>query len=56
MPSIAAWRASGDLIDARTNANTFTADSRIQNVTVDQLRSAGNNYPASIHNYLDPAG
>ena len=52
-PSTAAWRASSDLIDARTNAGTFSADSRIQYVTVDQLRLAGNNYPESIHNYLN---
>jgi transglutaminase-like putative cysteine protease len=50
--STAAWRASGDLIDARTNADAFTADSRIQYVTIAQLRLAGNNYPQSIHNYL----
>jgi len=51
-PSTAAWRISGDLIDSRTNATTFTADSRIQSVSVDQLRLAGNAYPESIHNYL----
>ncbi len=52
-PSTAAWRATSDLIYARTNADTFTVDSRSQNVTVDQLRLAGNDYPASLHNYLD---
>ena len=51
-PSIAAWRATGDLIDARTNADTFTADSRIQYVSVNQLRQAGNKYPEAIHDYL----
>ena len=50
--SIAAWRASGDLVDARTNADTYTADSRIQSVSVGQLRLAGKNYPDSIQNYL----
>ena len=28
--STAAWRATGDLIDARTNANSYLAESRIQ--------------------------
>ncbi len=51
--SVAAWRSAGDLIDARTNANSFTADSRIQFVSADQLRAAGNKYPASIQNYLN---
>lgn len=51
-PSTADWRASGDLIDARVNANTYTADSRVQNVTVAQLRRAGTDYPASIRSYL----
>jgi hypothetical protein len=51
--SFAAWRAPGDLIDARANANTFTAESRIQYVSVDQLRTAGNTYPESVHNYLN---
>jgi hypothetical protein len=51
-PSTAAWRASGDLVDARTNADTFSANSRIQFVTVGQLRLSGNAYPESIHHYL----
>ena len=51
-PTTAAWRASDDLIDARTNADTFSAVSRIQYASVDQLRLAGNNYPESIHAYL----
>ena len=51
-PSIADWRAAGDLIDARTNSGTYTADSLVQVVSVEQLRSAGNNYPDSVHNYL----
>ena len=52
-PSTAAWRASGDLIDARTDTDTYTADSRIQYVSVEQLRAAGNDYPESIRHYLD---
>jgi transglutaminase-like putative cysteine protease len=51
-PSTAVWRASGDLIDARTNVDSFTADSRIQNVSVDSLRRAGKDYPQSVRNYL----
>ncbi len=52
-PSTAAWRASDDLVDARTNANTYTAESRIHFVTVDQMRLAGKNYPDSVHHYLN---
>ena len=51
-PSVASWRAPGDLIYARTNANTFTADSRLPFVTAAELRLAGANYPAPIQNYL----
>ena len=51
-PSVAAWRATDDLIDARTNANNFTASSRIQFVTAARLRSAGTKYPPSVQNYL----
>jgi transglutaminase-like putative cysteine protease len=47
-PSSAAWRDSGDLIDAETDAETYTAVSRIQYVTVDQLRATGNTFPDSI--------
>jgi transglutaminase-like putative cysteine protease len=47
-PSSAAWRALGDLIDAQTDADIYTAVSRIQYVTVDQLRATGNTYPDSI--------
>jgi hypothetical protein len=52
-PSIAAWRAAGDLVDARTDANTFTVSSRLPFVTAAQLRRAGNQYPASLKNYLN---
>jgi transglutaminase-like putative cysteine protease len=52
-PSLAAWRASNDLIGAQTDADIYTADSRIQYVSVDQLRAAGNNYPESIRRYLE---
>jgi transglutaminase-like putative cysteine protease len=51
-PSTATWRASGDLIYARTEADIYTADSRIQSVTVDQLRRAGRNYPDALERYL----
>jgi transglutaminase-like putative cysteine protease len=51
--SVAAWRTSGDLIDARTNADSFAAESRIQSVSVEQLRFAGNNYPDTVRHYLD---
>ena len=50
--SVGAWRTPGDLTDARTNPNTFTADSRVQFVSADQLRTAGNKYPESVHSYL----
>ena len=49
--SIAVWRASGDLIDAQTMADSYTAVSRIQSVSIDQLRLAGNDYPASVRRY-----
>ena len=51
-PSNAAWRSAGDLIDARTSTDFYTADSLVQTVSVDQLRHAGKNYPNSIQNYL----
>jgi transglutaminase-like putative cysteine protease len=51
-PSTAAWRASGDLVDARTDEDMYVANSRVQSVTVDQLRLSGNDYPDSIRNYL----
>jgi transglutaminase-like putative cysteine protease len=49
--SIAVWRDSGDLVDAQTNADSYTAISRLQSVSVEQLRLAGNNYPASVRRY-----
>jgi hypothetical protein len=52
-PSIAYWRAMGDLAYASTNAGIFSAESRIQSVTVQELRSAGNKYPESVQNYLN---
>ncbi len=52
-PSTAAWRASGDLVNAWTDADTFVADSRVQSVTVDQMRLSGNDHPDSIRNYLN---
>ncbi len=52
-PSTAAWRASGDLINARTDEDIFVANSRVQSVTLDQMRLSGNDYPNSIRNYLN---
>jgi len=46
--SLAVWRASGDLVDSQTNASAYTAVSRIQYVTVGELRAAGNDYSAYI--------
>jgi transglutaminase-like putative cysteine protease len=51
-PSIAAWRSAGDLVDARTTSDFYTAISRVQNISVVQLRHAGKNYPASVQPYL----
>ena len=51
-PSTAAWRSTGDLVDARTPTDFYTVQSIVQSVSVDQLRRAGTNYPASIQNYL----
>ncbi|MCJ7585821.1 MAG: transglutaminase domain-containing protein, partial [Anaerolineales bacterium] len=51
------WRGSGDLINARTDAASYDAESRIPYVTIDQLRSAGTDYPASIRSrYLQLPG
>ena len=51
-PSVASWRSTGDLTYARTNSETFTADSLVQHASVEQLRLAGKNYPDSVRNYL----
>ena len=51
-PSLAIWRASNDLIAAQTDADSYTAVSRIQYVSVDRLRVAGTDYPESIQRYL----
>jgi hypothetical protein len=51
------WRGSGDLINAQTDAASYDAESRIPYVTVNQLRSAGTDYPASIRSrYLQLPG
>jgi transglutaminase-like putative cysteine protease len=50
--SIADWRNTGDLVDARTDSDSYTADSRLQNATVTQLEQAGSTYPNSILRYL----
>jgi transglutaminase-like putative cysteine protease len=52
-PSLASWRAANDLIGALTDADIYTTDSRVQYVSVDQLRAAGNNYPESVQRYLN---
>ncbi len=49
-PSITEWRTGGELVDAQTEAARYTAISRIQYVTISQLRQAGNEYPDSIRN------
>ena len=51
--SLASWRTTSDLIGAQTDADIYTVDSRVQNVSVDQLRVAGNNYPESVMRYLN---
>ena len=51
--SIADWRIAGDLTFARTDANVYNADSRLQSASVAQLRAAGTNYPESIRHYLE---
>ncbi|HVM72382.1 MAG TPA: transglutaminase-like domain-containing protein, partial [Anaerolineales bacterium] len=51
-PASVTWRSGDDLIYARTEANAYTADSRLPYVSASQLRSAGRNYPAAIQNYL----
>ncbi len=44
----AEFRSPGDMIDAQTPADSYTAISRMQYVTVNQLRAASNNYPDYI--------
>jgi transglutaminase-like putative cysteine protease len=45
------FRAPGDMIDAQTTASSYTAISRMQYVTVSQLRAASNDYPDYIHRH-----
>jgi transglutaminase-like putative cysteine protease len=44
------WRGSGDLINVQIDTDSYDAESRIPNVTANQLRSAGADYPATIRN------
>jgi transglutaminase-like putative cysteine protease len=46
--SLATWRATGDLIDAQTGPDQYTALSRIPYVTVTELRAAGTDFPDAI--------
>ena len=56
-PYHVSWRGSDDLISARTDTASYDAESRIPNTTIDQLRSAGTDYPASIRSrYLHLPG
>jgi transglutaminase-like putative cysteine protease len=47
-PTKAEFRTAGDLVDAQTDAQIYTATSRAQYVTVAQLQAAGTNYPDNI--------
>ncbi len=49
-PTQAIWRDAGDLIGAQTEASVYSAESRLPNISVSQLRSAGTNYPITISN------
>lgn len=51
-PLSVSWRGAGDLAEARTDSNIYLAESRLPFVTVEQLRQAGSDYPASIQRYL----
>ncbi len=44
----AEWRANDDMVDAQTDASSYTVTSRLQHVTVAQLQQAGNDYPDYI--------
>ena len=47
-PSHALWRDASDLIGAQTEAATYYVESRLPNISVSQLRSAGTDYPEPI--------
>ncbi len=42
------WRAAGDLVEARSEAERYVVTSRLPTVTVAQLRQAGEEYPTAI--------
>jgi transglutaminase-like putative cysteine protease len=46
-------RDTGEIVSVLTEPNLFTAISRIQSPSVEQLRAAGSNYPPSIRRYLE---
>ncbi len=46
-------RDSGEIVAVHTEAELYTASSRIQSPSVEQLRAAGSNYPASLRPYLE---
>lgn len=50
-PFKAAWRDQGDLIGAETESSNYVVNSRVQAVTISQLRAAGETYPPEICNY-----
>lgn len=51
--ALALRRANGELISARTDADRYTAVSRILSASVDQLRAAPPQYPPEISAYLE---
>ncbi len=52
-PSLVSWRSGDDLIGAETDAEAYTAISRTQYVSEEQLRAAGSDYPESLRRYLE---
>lgn len=51
-PSTTLWNDFGVFIAARTDADIYTAVSHIQSPSVEELRSAGTDYPPSLAPYL----
>jgi transglutaminase-like putative cysteine protease len=57
VPYQVAWRGEGDALGSQTAASEYTAISVIPNVTEDDLRSAGTNYPEWVRQrYLQLPG
>ena len=54
-PASVTWRSPDDFAGAVTQANTYTAESRVPLVTVETLRRAGSDYPEQIRQYLPAA-